>query len=222
MKKIIVMLLASVMVFSLCACGDGGGKKAAYNLSKEAYNNIDEAYSIVETYGMDIYDAWQIGIFEEDDLSLEYLASKLKLDKDELATGLLYLRFEDEWDSKSEEWKLEQAKFSEQFFDAMAGFYNSKFSLCVEIVSASYKANGKVSEAQAYLSKAKDAIKALSEQYSDFEYYPALKGYYTTTAALLDYCQQPSGSFEYMKTTINDYRNAARDYKNELTLILEE
>ena len=56
----------------------------------------------------------------------------------------------------------------------------------------------------------------LSEKYSDYEHYPALKGYYTTTNAFFDFCQSPSGSFEQVKTTINEYRNDARNYDKDL------
>ena len=65
-------------------------------------------------------------------------------------------------------------------------------------------------------------MKTLSEKYSDYEHYPALKGYYTTTDAFFDFCQNPSGSFEQVKTTINDYRNDCRSYNKDLNYIFED
>ena len=93
---------------------------------------------------------------------------------------------------------------------------------CVMVVTGAYQANGKVAEAQNALEEAKTQMKELSEEYSDYEHYPNLKGYYTTTNSFFDFCLNPTGSFEQVKTTINDYRNEARDYMNDLDYIFEE
>ena len=89
------------------------------------------------------------------------------------------------------------------------------------IVANAYKANGKASEAETALEKAKEQMKTLSEKYSDYEHYPNLKGYYTTTSSFFNFCQNPTGSFEQVKTTINDYKNEARDYMSDLDYIFE-
>ena len=65
-------------------------------------------------------------------------------------------------------------------------------------------------------------MKDMSLQYSDYEHYPNLKGYYTTTNAFFEFCQNPTGSFEQVKDTINKYRNDARSYRNELAYIFED
>ena len=85
-----------------------------------------------------------------------------------------------------------------------------------------YIENGKVDEVNALLENAKLQMKELSEKYSDYEYYPSLKEYYTTTRSFFDFCQDPTGSFEQIKGTINDYKNDARDYSNDLKYIFEE
>lgn len=70
--------------------------------------------------------------------------------------------------------------------------------------------NGKAEEAQTALDAAKTQMKELSEKHSDYEHYPNLKGYFTTTSSFLEFCQNPTGSFEQLKDTINDYKNKAR------------
>ena len=90
------------------------------------------------------------------------------------------------------------------------------------VVSNAYKVNGKVDEAKNALDEAKAQMKELSEKYSDYEHYPNLKGYYTTTSSFFDFCQNPTGSFEQVKDTINDYKNEARDYISDLDYIFEE
>ena len=77
-------------------------------------------------------------------------------------------------------------------------------------------------EAQNVLNNAKTQMKELSERYSDYEHYPNLKGYYTTTSSFFDFCQNPTGSFEQVKDTINDYKNEARDYISDLDYIFED
>ena len=65
-------------------------------------------------------------------------------------------------------------------------------------------------------------MKELSESYSDYEHYPALKGYYTTTSSFFDFCQNPTGSFEQLKTTVEDYKTTARDFNADLDYIFED
>ena len=64
-------------------------------------------------------------------------------------------------------------------------------------------------------------MKKLSEKYSDYEHYPNLKGYYTTTKSFFDFCQNPTGSFAQYKNMLNDYRNEACDYISVLDYIFE-
>lgn len=75
--------------------------------------------------------------------------------------------------------------------------------------------------AQSALDNAKSLMKDLSAKYSDYEHYPNLKGYFTNTSSLFDFCQNPDGSFEQVKDTINNYRNEARDFKSDLDYIFE-
>lgn len=57
---------------------------------------------------------------------------------------------------------------------------------------------------------------------SNYEHYSNLKGYYTTTNAFFEFCQNPTGSFAQVKDTINNYKNDARDYRNDLAYIFED
>ena len=224
MKKLIALSLALVMCLSLCACG--GGSKKAFEASKAAYDNIDIAYEITEQYGSDIYDAWQHGIYDDDKILEEgaaYLATEMHLSEDEIKDGVAYaiidIASSDTWDSVSEENKNIFRESNTEVFKMME---DDLFSFCVEVVTAAYLLNGKADEAQTALEAAKMQMKELSEQYSDYEHYPNLKGYYTTTRSFFDFCQNPSGSFEQVKDTLNDYKNTARDYISDLDYIFEE
>lgn len=69
-----------------------------------------------------------------------------------------------------------------------------------------------------FLQKGKQAMKELPE---DYEYYPELKGFFTTASALIDFCRSPSGSLNQFSTLLNDYRKEAREYMNDLDFIFE-
>ena len=223
MKKIISLLLALVMCLSLCACGNNN--KKAYEASKVAYDNIDIAYEITEQFGSDIYEAWRLGIYDDDELlddGIKYLASELSLSEDEIRDGVCYVLAEmtgENWYELSEDYKNTLAENAEYAFILME---DNLFSFCVMVVSCAYKANGKVAEAQTALDEAKTQMKELSQEYSDYEHYPNLKGYYTTTSSFFAFCQDPTGSFEQVKDTINEYKNEARDYISDLDYIFED
>ena len=218
MKKIIALLLVVVMSLTLVACS---GEKKAFEASKAAYDNIDIAYEITEQFGSDIYEAWRLGIYDKDEIlddGAVYLARELSLSADEIRAGVAYVVYKSEWDTMSEEEKEEKINRADQLFSYMK---DDLFSFCVMAVSNAYILNGKVETAQTSLDAAKAQMKELGSEYSDYEHYPNLKGYFTTTSSFFDFCQNPTGSFEQIKQTVNDYKNEARDYISDLDYVFE-
>lgn len=223
MKKLVSLLLVLSLSLSLCACG---GDKKAFEASKAAYDSVDIAYDIAEQFGTDIYEAWRLGIYDDDEIlknGIEHLDSELSLNEDELREGVAYVMAVniagEDWSELSDEDKKTFSENADLVFSIME---DDLFSFCVMVVTGAYTANGKVAEAQTALDEAKAQMKELSEKYSDYEHYPNLKGYYTTTSSFFDFCQNPTGSFEQVKDTINDYKNEARDYISDLDYIFEE
>lgn len=221
MKKILAMVLVLVMSISLTACG---GNKKAFNASKEAYDNVTTAYEITEQFGSDIYEAWRLGIYDDDEIlddGIKHLATELSLSEDEIRMGIVYFLVQmtgSDWETVSEDEKNQLAKNADAAFSIME---DDLFSFCVMVVTGAYNANGKIEEAQNALDVAKGQMKELSEKYSDYEHYPNLKEYYTTTSSFFDFCQNPTGSFEQVKETVNEYKNEARDYISDLDYIFE-
>ena len=222
MKRIISAILVVCICVSLSACG---GNKKAFNASKLAYDEIDKAYEITEQFGSDIYEAWRLGIYQKDEVlddGAEYLAKELSLSPDEIREGAAYALAKtigEDWAEMSEDDKNKLIENADAIFILMK---DELFTFCVLSVSGAYAANGKTEEVQTALAAAKTQMKELSEKYSDYEHYPNLKGYYTTTSSFFDFCQNPTGSFEQVKDTINKYKNEARDYISDLDYIFEE
>ncbi|MBQ2899176.1 MAG: hypothetical protein IJE28_05490 [Oscillospiraceae bacterium] len=250
MKKFLAFFLAMIMLLSFAGCGktmcsvEGceneavedttyeeslcdkhlTGKKA-FDASKIAYDSIDVAYEITEQYGSDVYEAWRMGIYDKDEIlddDVAYLASELSLSEEDIKLGVAYTVSElmgQDWETLTEESKKAYCAEADLYFYLME---DDLFTFCVMVVSNAYKVNGKVDEAKTALDEAKAQMKELSDKYSDYEHYPNLKGYYTTTSSFFDFCQNPTGSFEQVKDTINDYKNEARDYISDLDYIFEE
>lgn len=223
MKKLTAILLVLAMCVAMTACG--GGNKKAFEASKVAYDNIDIAYEITAQFGSDLYEAWRLGIYDDDEIledGVAYLATELSLSEEELKEGVGYVMAKiagEDWSEMSDEYKTTITENTGILFKMME---DDLFSFCVMVVTGAYTVNGKVEEAQNALDAAKAQMKELSENYSDYEHYPNLKGYYTTTSSFFDFCQNPTGSFEQVKDTINNYKNKARDYISDLDYIFEE
>lgn len=221
-RKIIFGL---ILCISLSSIGCGGKNKKSFEMSNLAYENINAAYEGTEQLGSDIYEAWRLGIYDDEELvdgGVEYLSAELSLSEEELIEGIVYSLISitnETYETASEEDKEELRKSADLYFVL---FKDELFSACVECVKNAYIANGTISEIQSDLDEAKGQMKILSEKYSDYEHYPNLKGFYTTTSSFFDFCQNPTGSFEQIKNTVNDYKNEARDYKNDLDYIFEE
>lgn len=150
------------------------------------------------------------------------LAGELHLSKSELRDGVAYTMIDfvgETWEEASDEDKnyyRDNARYIFMLFE------DDLFSFCVIVVGNAYIVNGKVAEAQGYLDEAKVQLRSLGENYSDYEHYPALKGYYTTTVSYFEFCQDPTGSFNQVKTTIGNYRDTIRGYKSDLKYAFED
>lgn len=226
MKKILSLILVAILILSLIACNNEKNKKA-FEASKAAYDNVNAAYEITANFGADIYEAWRCGIFDKDELlsgGCTYFSKNLHISKDEISISIAHNIAEilgEKWDDISEERKDKYLSIVDSFFEVM-DTEDDLFTWCVQIITDAYTINGKVDEIESYLTEAKAQMKELSEKYSDYEHYPALKGYYTTTSSFFDLCQNPTGSFEQLKTTIENYKTTARDYKANLDFIFED
>ena len=199
-------------------------KERAFEVSSEAYAAIQLAYEMTDMYGSDIYNAWKTGIFDRKEMSLDKLSKETGLSKDELTEGI-YVSLA----SLTEDGDVDSVKKSindtgtepDMLFDFYIDYFfeDDVFSGCVEIVNGAYEANGTNKAIDGALEHAKACMKELSEDFSDYEHYPELKAYYTTVLAYSDFCKNPTGSFEQLKDTINQYKNEARDAKNDLSYI---
>lgn len=236
MKKIISLILTLTLLLSLAACGNSEKEAQAeaqhiFEISKSAYDSIKTAYEITDRYASDIYEAWYMAIYDKKALTgydgASNLAKKTNLSLEEITEACSYAAaveiYMEDWDALTEEEKDEyRGKSPDAIFVVYDDLDMGLFSLCVRLINYVYTFNGEADKAQASLDEAKVLMKEMSEKYSDYEHYPNLKGYFTTTSSFFEFCKDPAGSFEQYTDTNNNYRNEIRDYVSDLDFIFEE
>jgi hypothetical protein len=210
MKKAFSLILALIMCLSFAACGGGIDKEAAFVDSKDAFDHITTAYLATNEFSQDIYEAWYLGVNSrkdyDTDSELADFASEMHIELEHIQQAVANL-----WGKSS---------YEKGDWASLPYLYNnSYFSAWISVISEAYKCSGKADEIREDLVAAKDLMKKLSDQYSDYEHYPVLKEYFTNTLSFFDFCCNPEGSFEQVKTTFNDYRNNAREYFFDLNYV---
>lgn len=246
MRRIIALLLVFAMCLPLCTCGTGDAdtsspkeeiaeterpsfknpKQEAFEISKEAYEYINDACDILEKIGYDVYEAWRLGVNNESEILASpcfYLADNLKLDEEEIRMGVAFCNLSyltgNDWEEIPEDSVKTNVEYADNFFNWDK---YPLFALCIWVVSSAYPANGEFSKAETALNNAKEQMKKLTADYSDYEYYPSLKEYYTVVNSYYDFCIKPIGTFNQAKTTFADYENKMRECQNDLNFIFED
>lgn len=198
--------------------------------AKEVYENIKSAWTIADQTGTGIYNVWHGWVYEKEEMSsggLQFFADKASISLDDIVEGFSARNYVNEqfaktgvnWNDISESDKefyrdatvkaFEQARKARQYAGMSDVLWGTVYSFML---------NGYVDGAQTLLESAKQELKELP---ADYEYYSALKDFYTTTSALVDFCGSPSGSLDQYKVLLNDYRKEARDYMNDLDFVFE-
>lgn len=210
-KKKKIILLFCIALVLLLAVGGGfllkSNKEAVtYNNSKLAFSKLNDSASILSRAMSDIYDAWKWGIYDWDDNDYSCATNAKNLQKEvsiNLETGA-----------------------GEASPAAMLLFYSylydNGWNGCIDLVVDSYEASGLYQEVETLLSEAQAALKTVSESNADYQYYPTLKQYYSKLQAMFEFVKSPTGSFEQLKTTTNDYANDIRTYQGDLSFVFAD
>lgn len=211
MKRTIALLLTLAMLLSLTACFKKGEK--AFDNSQEAFDCVTAAYLSTNTFSEDIYEAWYLGVNSKFDYNeateFAAFAAKMHIEQTHIEEAVARLSGKSEFEAS-------------QWASLSLRYDGSYFSAWVSVVSEAYKCSGKTVEIEAQLNAAKKAMKALGDEYSDYEHYPALKEYFTNTMAFYDFCCHPEGSFEQVVETFNAYRNTARECFFDLNYVFDD
>ena len=219
--------------FEEILCSKHLANKKAFEASKNAYDNIKAAYELTDAVGSDLYNGLQI-IISIGNVSrmgngnaIDILAEEcLNLSVEEIKAGLSYslakYKYNKSWGELSEEDKNEYLKLAEEYsYKVETNGENVLFITAWTIIHA-HELNNDINDAQKYLDEAKEQMREISDKYADYEYYPNLKGYYTTVSAYLDTIVNFKMSFDAYEENYTTYETEARNYRSDLDFIFEE
>lgn len=205
---------------------------AQYEKLKKIYIELKQAYEIVDHHGSDLYEAWRLGIHEKDQFkgsnlngSMKFLASELFVDYEDLLEGATYTLivkvYGSDWAEKTDEVKQKNR-------DAVATgtlFYmcaNQIPAACVNSVIGAYLLNGNVDSVNTALSNYTNMLSQLENSDAFDKELEQLELLYTSIKSYLDYCQNPTGSFNQSSDTLSGYRDTIRDCISSLDALFSK
>ena len=170
-----------------------------YKNAKEAYEKLKEVATLCVS-GMDaIYNAWYFGIYDADDSTSSTFDYELSLEipgfsSDEIETAREALGLS-AWSAKSD-WQYS-----------------------VHIIEAAITLRGDYDTINANMADAEKVLQSLTEEYDDYTYYPKLKDYYASIESYVEFFTNPSGSFQQLADTINNYENGIRTLESDVSFL---
>ena len=209
--KITALLMTVFMLFGLASCDLLGGEdkvqKQEYQAASEAYAELSSVHDSCVTIMDSIYNAWHFSIYKYDDYStytgLNEFSDAVGISKSELRST------------------LETLSDTVGITDYVLYGILEDFSVAANLVVEVYKARGTFDEMEASISTAKAKLKEVTPTYADYTGYDTLKDYYSEVAAYAEFCESPTGSFEMLKTTIDNYETNLRNYRNDLSFVFD-
>ncbi|MBQ7290574.1 MAG: hypothetical protein IJW76_02485 [Clostridia bacterium] len=214
MKKILSLILVVIMLLSVCSCGGDNNstgttespKEIEYIAAEKAYTELIEAHNLCVSAMDSIYGAWYFSIYEYDDYygtsGFNEFCDKANVDPTELINAI-----------------SDFAGYSVSKSTAYGLF--EEFDYSTYFVGIVLKNNGTYEKINGHLASAKESLKSVTNEYSDYTGYSVLKSYYSEIKAYGEFCESPTGSFSQLKTTVDNYETNLRNYKNDLSFIFE-
>lgn len=181
---------------------DKAKEELVFVYGKTTFDDLNEAVEICIVVMDSGYGAWHYGIFEDEDATVSGLATKTGLTTSELAEAI-------------SGYGIESA--TDQNF-----FLQIEFNYPVLVVYDVYRVRGTFDDIEELLESAKSKLRTMSDDFSDYEYFPTLKDYYSKAFSYCEFSIEPTGSFNQLADTINDYENSLRTYHTDLDFVFGE
>lgn len=202
---ILVIVVIAILVF-LSILNNKKTKEITnkvYKNAKIAYNNLNNVVDDCCDMMDSVYNAWYYAIYENDSSkSVKGFALETNLNEVDVDSVLKALGYTSTYKQ-----------------DLM--IKSADFSTLVGLVVLVDTENNKISKIENKLNSVKDTLQTMSNKYSDYEYYPKLKEYYSKASSYYKFVSSPTGSFEQLANTVNDYENNLRTYKEDLQFVFD-
>ena len=208
MKKFLTLLLSIILTITCLGCknSEDSKTKKQYECGKTAYDELLSAADICFTIGSTIYDAWYFAIYEADEYGYSTILSNF-CEKTNLS--------------------ITDVKKTLTFYDIdeSTAYYLGiweDFNYTVNIANKTLELNGTIKKLDTHIFNAKEQLKTMTQQYSDYSEYPTLKSLFSKIDSYAIFLKNPTGSFEQLKSTIEGYNNDIRTLKSDLSFIFED
>lgn len=174
--------------------------EVVYKNAKEAYEKLKEVAALCVSGMDDIYGSWYFGIYDADDTT----------DFD------FYLSLEVPGFSSDE---IEAAR---KELDISEWLAKSDWQYSLWIVEEAITLRGDYDTISTNMVAAEKVLQALTDEYDDYTYYPKLKDYYASIKSYVEFFTSPSGSFNQLADTINNYENGIRTLESDVSFLFSK
>lgn len=175
---------------------------ASYENAKQAYEKLKEVASLCVD-GMDsIYGAWYFGIYKADDAYSSLFFSSMSYE----VPGL-----------SSKELEAAAKKLGISASSAMKSWQK-----CLWIAEKAIEMRGDYDTISANMAEAEKTLQLLTDEYEDYTYYPKLKEYYASIASYVEFYKNPTGSFNQLADTVNNYENGIRTLETDVGFLFNK
>lgn len=173
-------------------------KQKVYENAKSAYQALNQVAELCINGMDDIYGAWYWGIYKA---------------KDSSSSSTFY--------SLSQE----TPNFSSRELQAVglsASTVKSDWQNAVFAVEMALDTRGDYDTVKQKMSEAQSILQELTTTYDDYTYYPKLKDYYSAVDSYVSFFLSPTGSFNQLADTINNYENSIRTYQSDVGFLFNK
>lgn len=175
-------------------------KESIYQNAKESFNTISSVADLCVAGMDDLYNTWYFAIYDAEDCTKSNIYSEMA----------------NETSFTSEE-LMEAIEFYSGF-DAydMGGVLIKEWQYCIYTIETAFMLRGDYGTIENEMAAAQDILQELTTVYDDYTYYPKLKDYYSAVSSYVDFFLNPTGSFQQLADTINNYENTIRTYRSDI------
>ena len=180
--------------------------KIVYNNAKAAYEKLKEVAELCISGMDDIYNAWHFGLYSADDCT----------------TSNIYTELANETSFSSSELQEAAAQLGGFSAKTMAALLVNDWQYCVLTVKEAITMRGDYDTITAHMANAEKILQTLTKEFDDYTYYPKLKDYYASVKSYVEFFTNPTGSFNQLVDTINNYENGIRTLESDVSFLFNK
>lgn len=169
--------------------------KVIYDNALKSYEKLNEVAALCVDGMDDIYGAWYFGIYEADDAKYSF-----------------YSKFAAETPHITKE-ELEN---SAKIMGYSESSVRNSWQNCVTVAQGAIILRGDYDTITEKMAEAENILQELTNSYDDYTYYPRLKEYYAAVSSYVEFFTSPTGSFNQLADTVNNFENTIRTYQSDV------